>query len=262
MEYECDRCGYSSNSKSNLLSHLRRKHPCPPTKADVDNNLQIEHLLPKKEYNEKHYKCPHCETCFNTRQNRWRHLKTCKGKTESDAIQTLTSKMEALEKELQEVKNKTILNTVNNQSIENQTNYSIHINSYGQETLDHLPNDFLTSCFMFKNMLSLLENIHFDPDCPQNKNIKLQSLKHKLIKVYQDDKWIAKPAEHVLDELVNKGQTILRRHYKNNREEVEEEMSKEEIDEVVEWLSQIFENNEKIRKPLKHELVALLDNFR
>lgn len=263
--YACNRCGHSCNNKSNLLAHLRRKTTCPATKADVETSVQIDLLLPKKEYNEKHYKCQYCESCFNTRQNRWRHLKKCKEKHEQSVIENLTIKMESLEKELQDVKKTTVSNTVNTtNTIKNQNNHivSININNYGKETLDHLPNDFLTSCFMFKNMLSLVENIHFDPDCPQNKNIKLQSLKHKFVKVYEDDKWVAKPADHILDELVDKGQTILRRHYRNNKEEVEEEMSSEEVEEVVEWLAQIFENNERIRRPLKQELLALLENYR
>lgn len=257
--HTCDRCGYDSEHKQNLLRHLRNKTPCEPLVSDRSTQSILEELT-KKNYNDVTYDCEHCQKKFNNRSSMYRHVKNCKHKI--DIIEKLTTEMEALKKELQEVKKNT--SSVNTQNIENQTttNYSFHINNYGNETLDHLPNDFLTSCFMFKNILSLMENIHFDPDCPQNKNIKLQSLKHKLVKVYQDDKWIAKPADHVLDELVNKGQTILRRHYRNNREEVEEEMSKEEIDEVVNWLTQIFEDNEKIRRPLKHELVALLDTYR
>lgn len=78
----CCRCGYDTNSKSNLLAHLRKKHPCKPLVKDVDNEIQINELLPPKEYNEKTYDCNICSAKFNTRQNRWRHMNSCKEKRE------------------------------------------------------------------------------------------------------------------------------------------------------------------------------------
>lgn len=166
-----------------------------------------------------------------------RHMTTCKSKPKES-----TSDIEMLKKEVKKLKEELKSHKETKGNV-NTIISTYNINNYGSESLDHLPNDFLTSCFMFKNMPSLIENIHFDPDCPRNKNIQLKSLKHKLIKVYQDEKLNTKPADYVLDELVDKGQTILKKDFKNNRQEVEEEMSSEEIDEVVEWLAKIFKDH-------------------
>jgi hypothetical protein len=185
-------------------------------------------------------------------------MKSCKIKRENESLIQLTEKIETLENELKQVKCQK--STITNNTTNIQQNISIK--NYGCESVSHLPKDFLTSCFMMKNIPSLIENLHFDEDCQENKNIKLKSLKHKIINVFQDDKWVSKPADTVLDELVNKGQTILCKHYKDNKEDVCEEMSIEEIDDVILWLTQIWENNERIRRPLKIELVALLENYR
>jgi hypothetical protein len=248
----CERCGYETQRKSDLKKHLRKKMECSPVFSSISPIEIIAKLDKKYEDGIETFDCIHCLKKFNIKSNLSRHLNICKSKPNSD-IEMLKIEVKNLKEKLQEHKYSKI----------NVTNIiNTNINNYGNESLDHLPNDFLTSCFMFKNMQSLIENIHFDPDCPQNKNIQLKSLKHKLVKVYQDEKWNTKPADNVLDELVNKGQTILKKHFRDNREEVEEEMSSEEIDEVIEWLAQIFENNEKIRQTLKKELLALLDNFR
>lgn len=261
--FKCERCGYSSDHKHNLIRHLKGKKECKP----LLSNKSIDDLIHQaslKEFNENTFDCEYCYKKFNSRSSMYRHVKMCKMKCDDNLIEKLSSKMEALEKELNEFKQCTKVQCTSHTSIQqnNINQMHIHINNYGHETTDHLPKDFITSCFMMKNIPSLIENLHFDNDCPQNKNIKLKSLKHKIINVYEDDKWIAKPADSILDELVNKGQTILKKHYRNNKEDVQEDMTEEEIDEVIEWLTQIWENNEKIRKPLKMELIALLENYR
>ncbi len=254
--FTCERCGYETERKGDLIKHLQRKNVCDPLISNVMPLDIIEGF--KKQQNDgiiQEHHCGHCQKQLSSKSNLSRHLHVCKQKPMGD-IEMLKNEVKQLKEEL------AVHKQTNKGGVTNIINNNFNINSYGSESLDHLPNQFLTSCFMFKNMQSLIENIHFDPDCPQNKNIQLKSLKHKLIKVYQDEKWNTKPADNVLDELVNKGQTILKKHFRDNREEVEEEMSSEEINEVIEWLAQIFENYEKIRQTLKRELLALLDNFR
>lgn len=257
--FSCERCGYETERKGDLMKHLKRKKECSPLLSSITPKDIIAKLEKHYEEGVQTFDCIHCLKKFNTKSNMTRHASICKSKPQEPIsdIEMLKKEVKQLKEELQ-IQKETNKGNVTN--IISNNNYNI--NNYGNESLDHLPNDFLTSCFMFKNMPSLIENIHFDPDCPRNKNIQLKSLKHKLIKVYQDEKWNTKPADNVLDELVNKGQTILKKHFRDNRQEVEEEMSTEEIDEVVDWLAQIFEDNEKIRRPLKQELLALLDNYR
>ena len=36
VNYECYRCGYTNNNKSNIVRHIRRKNTCNPKLNDID----------------------------------------------------------------------------------------------------------------------------------------------------------------------------------------------------------------------------------
>lgn len=74
----CKRCHHESTTKSNLLSHLRRKFPCKVTGENVTTKAYIEDLLKLPVQEEKRYSCSYCNYQFNTRQSKSRHMKTCK----------------------------------------------------------------------------------------------------------------------------------------------------------------------------------------
>ena len=45
--YECLRCGYSSNLKTNIIRHLKRKRICKATLLDVDRSILLDELTTK-----------------------------------------------------------------------------------------------------------------------------------------------------------------------------------------------------------------------
>ena len=278
----CNRCGFETTFKRYLLSHLQKKIECPANIEDVDRSIQIKSLKMK----EKTIKCSYCDNKYSHQSSMSRHQQICE-KNPKNQFQILREEITTLKDEIskltaskiQEVPvttsptavvpmNNEILNQTNTSYITSNSHNSIqqnmntiNINNFGHETHEHLPLDFLTSCFMFKNMPSLVENTHFDPDCPTNHNIKLQSFKAKTVKVYDDGKWKYKTADGVLDEMINKGHYILYKHYRKNTEDIEGEMSEEEIAEVLDWLRQIDHKETKIIAPLKSELLNMLRNF-
>lgn len=260
---ECSRCGYTTQRKGDLVKHLRKTIECPAATSNIDRNIQLN-LLCGKVINDSNFICEYCEQKFNCRSNMYKHRKSCK-KRPCENVELLKEEMSIIKKELELVKkqvndqkNQTSINNVNTNN--NVTN--IHINSFGRENLDHLPKDFLTSCFMMKNIPSLIENIYFDEECPENHNVKLRSSKNKTANVYDDGKWRISPVDKIIDEMVNKGQTILSKHYKYNKEFVEEEMSEDEIMEVIDWLQKIWNDNVKVRKPLKEDIMAILMSYK
>lgn len=253
--FTCKRCGYKSSSKSNMCKHLRRKNPCEVVNENISVDSLLNEFLPSKTYTNDCFKCKFCERKFNSQSNHSRHMKTCKLNNNKEEINELKKEIEKL---------KTILehSTGNINNVNNITTNNIQINSFGQENLDHLPKDFLTSCFMMKNIPSLIENIYFDEECPENHNVKLRSSKNKTANIYDDGKWKVRPVDRIIDEMVNKGQTILSKHYKFNKECVEEEMSEDEIMEVIDWLQKIWNDNIKVRKPLKEDIMAILMSYK
>jgi hypothetical protein len=255
--FQCKRCGYETKTKSNLYKHLRRKKPCTASCCDVSTEQLLSELLPSKQYNEHCFNCYICGAKFNSQSNQSRHTKNCKNKTTQDDINDL-------KKEIAELKQKLETNNVsaNIGTINNITNNHIHLNSYGRETWNHLPKEFLTNCFMMKDIPALIENIYFDEECPENHNVKLKSSKNKTVKIYDDGKWKVRPADRIIDEMVNKGQSILSIHYKNNKDYVAEDMNEDEIDEVVDWLHKIWNDNVKVRKPLKEDIMSILLSYK
>lgn len=255
MEYKCERCGYTTNYKHSLINHLHKQTPCSTCCSNKPRDELIT-VLKAKQYNDKTYNCTYCGNKFNNASSRTRHHKICKHKPD-EKYDELKEEIAKLKKDLEDTKNNqkqsiNITNTYNN----------ININNFGRENIEHLPLEFLTSCFMMKDIPALIENIYFDEEYPENQTIKLKSLKNKTFLVHDSGEWIIKPTNRVLDELVNKGQTILKRHYRSHPQQVQEDMSEDEIDEVIQWLTQIWNENVKIRSAIKNDLMAIFQSYR
>lgn len=262
MEYECRRCGFKTMHKHVLLRHFERQNVCVSKNADVCREELLKDLQTMN-LNEVTYACEHCDRKFNSRSSKSRHLNTCKKRMFKDA------EIERLHKEIEDLKSKISSSTVNNITNNNtirigqivNENY-IHINNYGAESFEHIPLESLTHYFMMKDIPSLIKNIHFDQECHENRNILLKSVKHGTSMTYQDGHWVVQPTDIVVNQLVDKGQTVLKKHYRRNKDHVDGEMNDEEVEETLLWLADIFHNKKKALLPLKKELLALLENYR
>ena len=76
--YHCDRCGYSTNDKSNFMKHLNKKYICEPLLNEIDIKELIKKATFKEEDPNKIYECYTCNAKFRSRQGRYKHSKTCK----------------------------------------------------------------------------------------------------------------------------------------------------------------------------------------
>lgn len=247
----CRRCSHESTTKSNLLSHLRRKKPCKITGEAVSIESYINELLARPQQEPKKYSCPSCNYQFNTRQSKSRHMKTCKvankettntpqvptqpvtqqatvntaTERNDDIIAFLIKKVEVLENLVLErdnksrngISNDTHFNTqITNNST--QININVNLNTFGQEDTSYLTPDFLSYCLLNprKGMTSLIENIHYNKDYPNNQNLRCKSFKQNIFEKYVDSEWRACDASNTLDELIRKGYRILNAHYTEN----------------------------------------------
>lgn len=93
MIYDCDRCGYTTNKRSDFLRHLSRKEPCIATL----NNVSVKEI--KKKYQliepaseadpETHpFECLYCNRRYKYKYNKTKHLKTCAIRKETELIQS------------------------------------------------------------------------------------------------------------------------------------------------------------------------------
>lgn len=95
-DWVCERCGHESSSKSNLLTHLRKKKPCDTELSHISREEYIAELL-HRDYNDKTYNCEYCNTRFNSRSNKSRHKKTCQAKKDLEGINDVVRQSERID---------------------------------------------------------------------------------------------------------------------------------------------------------------------
>ena len=79
----------------------------------------------------------------------------------------------------------------NNTHIENQQ-INIHINNYGKENLDYITEGYISKLLKipYGAVPKLIKHIHFNPEHPENHNIKITNKKLPYASVFKDDKFI------------------------------------------------------------------------
>ena len=156
----------------------------------------------------------------------------------------------------------TPVNQTINQTIISQ-NITINIASFGSEDIKHIEEskEFLTRCLMEKNIIDIIEKIHFDKDYPENQNVRLKSLKHGMMEMYIDGRWIIKDKGETYDRLVDKGANILKFHTKRNKKQViaECEEEQEDFDELKEYIDFVQEDRD-LKNPVLKKLDILFVN--
>jgi hypothetical protein len=201
--FECPRCGYECNARYLLIKHFNRKKACPT----IRSTETIPELLIKwQKPSDGQYKCTHCEKMFNDSSNKRKHEKVCKScKTRNNDIDELKATVSSIQQQLTSFPNVTI----------NQQNIHITLNNFGNETYDHLSAEFIRNCILnqVSGVKALIEKIHFSDEVPNNKNVRLRSLKNNLVEVANDQRWIVKDANEAMEIMINKGCRILNGYY-------------------------------------------------
>jgi hypothetical protein len=236
FKFYCPRCEYGTDLKGNLVLHLNSKKECKVHENNKSkDNISREEIL--KSLQSYEHKLPQTVCCYCNKlvakSNISRHIKTCKKKpeplndekpTENTPIifQTKEELDKHIEKKICEFLDKrssqgSTYNMVTNTTYNNTINI-VNINSFGNESVDHIKNDFLSYCLMNpkKGITELIENIHYNDDVPQNKNIRFKSNKNNTFEQYKDEQWIECDASYTLDELIRKGYRLMNLYYVNN----------------------------------------------
>jgi hypothetical protein len=182
---------------------------------------------------------------------------------------TLQEKLEKLEKEMEQLRKENRVNIVNNIQNNSSTTYNtnntlnLQMKDFGFENISHIENDkdYMTKCFLEKDIAGLIKSIHCDEEHPENHNVRIKSLKKEFMETFVDGRWIVTDQEETLDELLNKGYRVLNLFsYRNKQHLINEcEDGQDEYNELRDWLENLYHDN-KIRKPLKRKLLILFVN--
>lgn len=209
----CERCGYNSATKSNLLKHLRNKKPCQALSADIDRVVLIENLL--KDDLKRPHVCGTCSKRFTTSSSKSRHQKLCKIKPSSD-MNSVLEVVNDLQNKVKELENKlgerdlagptTNYNTTNNNSVVN----NIIINAFGKEDISYLTEHkgfkkFMINCIRNRaeGVVDFIAKKHFHPDHPENHNVRKLNKKDDFIEVKTGKEWKTRFSEDVVSDLMS-----------------------------------------------------------
>lgn len=227
--YELENSTKLHNSPQNLHNFPQNLHKNTSTKfhnfpQNLHNFPQFSTIPPQfSTIEESKYSCLYCNKILSRSDSLQRHMTICKKKKECEII-TLHNKdieIEEKNKQIKELEEK--IKTQGNTNIVNNTNNTnntitnnIHINNYGDENLKHLRSkDFANLLSGIYNAVpKLIEKIHFDPEHPENQNIKYTNRKQPYLKVMKDDKWqLVNKKNELLDLIDNKYFMLKEKYY-------------------------------------------------
>lgn len=201
------------------------------------------------------YVCKYCNSQFTRHQSLYKHMNyRCKKrftKEERDIIKLRkVIRKEEKNKLLKEFtltpKNSTSCDTYNNNSnnttnnIKNTTNNTtnsnsnnnitnnITINNFGCENTNFLTDDFKYRMVKmpYNMMRPLIEAIHLNPKAPENRNIKIENIKDKRFKIYENNMWQYKGLNYITHDIVDSKCYLIDGFYRDKKENNKEEFDK------------------------------------
>jgi hypothetical protein len=208
--YYCGYCGNDFSTKPNMMRHERNF--CKILKKEEKDEKERQY---RKEKDEKE------------RQEE-------KEMKKKEATEILELKLVVKEQTKQISKLiKKVGNTNNTNNTTNNTNNSnnttnIILNSYGKEDLSHITNSLKTLLLKgpFKMIPKLIEEIHFNKEKPENKNITYPNKKNNTVKIFRDGEWKYYNKGEFMDELMADSYYILDIHYDEKGDNVLNEVQK------------------------------------
>lgn len=259
-DYICSRCHYKTNVYCNLKKHLARKQLCD----SIHSTMSPEDILASIDYEatkDKKYVCE-CGKRFSTASSRSHHKSKCQGK--QDEIAELKKEIRELKERMTQpinhihVTNNNVINVI---PVNNTTE---PLRDFGSENRNAIPYSCIIGCVLDNlNYRGLLENLHFDPDYPENHNVRLKSIKRSMMEIYKNNRWNVTTLQNGLKELIDQGTRIFNEFLHNNKHRIlEEELTQDELHDLLIQLGDVDAMSKKYIEPMKQDIQALLESYK
>lgn len=236
-----------------------RPNSCPKCKKTFNRNFNLErHTLACK--GELHpFECHKCHMILSSRTSKSRHMKQCTVGTSSTTI---------INNNNNTTNNTNSHNTITNNNVTN--NYNIL--NFGQEDKSHMTDEFVMSIASMKHghgIMKCIEALHFNPDVPQNQNLRLiEGGKQTDIAVRSNDQWYATDHMRVLPRLLGSTKCYLLgfiHSIKDKLDPIDYLMITQSLQEGVDWIKnsqqfhyikrQLFIAMEKLSKIVEEDVI-------
>ena len=163
----------------------------------------------------KKIECDFCGKLFKTHPNKRKHeMYRCK-----NTPNLIKKELKMKDKEIKNLKKQInlLLTKVGNTTTNNVTTNNIQLNSYGNEDLSHITDTLKTNLLNipYGMIPKMIEEVHFNDNKPENKNIQLTNKKENKIKIFSGNKWIYKNKDETINYLIDGKYFILDSHYDN-----------------------------------------------
>lgn len=217
--YECKKCKFITENNFNYKKHIKTKKHQRNTGEFQVSLTNTNTTITQQLHNTKNaqesilYECDFCDRCFKHQQSKYRHQKYyCKSKK---TLEEKDKKIEELEKKLYDAMLRigNITNTTNNttNNINNSKNLNITINAYGKEDIKYITKGEWFEMLLDpeNSVVKLFLETHFNPEHPENANIRLRNRNSKFLEVHDGDSWKNKKKKKMLSEIADDKQGIL-----------------------------------------------------
>ena len=221
---QCERCSKEFTRFTHLRRHFNNKKICKPVLKDIP----IEELIEKYKVKKGCYKCENCGKEYKSAVGKCKHKKKCilnVALIEKKEKEELKTELERKDNELDELKkqllvekkrceeNAKIINNTNNTNTNSHNTNSHNTNNivfnfndekYNVEELKQIIlNNEKSSTNLVKHFL---EYVHFNPEYPENQNLKLTNLKpeYKWIDIMINGRWEKDIQDNILNTILHK----------------------------------------------------------
>jgi len=198
-----------SSEKKDDDEIIEKQRKPKSTKREI-TPLEIENCIIKviDEGKEK-YKCPYCFGLYSRKNNLIVHIKNfCKGsiieeKLQSEEIKELKEKLDKLSYATQNQTN--VINNYNNTTNNmQQINQNILLSAYGKENPLKVSDNFMNKVIKnpIKGIPDLISLTHFNPEHPENQNVRYNGKRSFFIDVFNGNFWEAKDKGEVIHDMI------------------------------------------------------------
>jgi hypothetical protein len=114
-------------------------------------------------------------------------------------------------------------NTTNNNTQNNTQNIYITVNNFGKENIEYITDKEicrLISMAPSKTIPKIIQMIHFDPEHPENHNVKMTNKKLKYAQVFTDNGWVTTSRGKAVDDMIQTGYNVAAQKYSDNKDKI------------------------------------------